>query len=285
MNGLLKSRTLIVNGLRTLVLTNIDDEPVSEAVLFVHGNPGSRLDWQFLAGALASRYKVVAVDMPGFGDAEKPRRYRYSVESGSAFLEGLRETLHIERVHLIMHDFGGPWGLHWAVHHAHAFASSILIDTGIMPGYRWHFLARLWRTPILGELFQWSTTRTAFRFMLNRANPRPLPNTFIDQMYDHYDEDTRHAILQLYRATPNPGEESSQMSRLLVALNRPTLVLWGDRDPYLPVQFAHAQRQSFPDAKVVEIKGAGHWPFIEFPELVSSEILQFLHGIVQADPI
>ena len=75
----------------------------------------------------------------------------------------------------MLHDFGGPIGLIWAAMNADALASVTLIDTGILPGYKWHRLARIWRTPVLGELFQATATRGAFRLLLNRNEPRGLP--------------------------------------------------------------------------------------------------------------
>ena len=54
----------------------------------------------------------------------------------------------------MLHDFGGPWGLHWASEHLSALASLTLFNVGILPGYRWHKFARIWRTPIVGEVLQ-----------------------------------------------------------------------------------------------------------------------------------
>jgi pimeloyl-ACP methyl ester carboxylesterase len=71
-----------------------------------------------------------------------------------------------------MHDFGGPWGLMWAAAHPDAFASATLVNTGVLLDYRWHHYAKVWRTPGLGELFQATTTRPAFRMLIGRENPR-----------------------------------------------------------------------------------------------------------------
>src|SRR5205807_9611194 len=63
---------------------------------------------------------------------------------------GALATLHIRRAHLVLHDFGGPWGLAWAATHPNESATATLIKTGVLRGYRWHYLARIWRTPLLG---------------------------------------------------------------------------------------------------------------------------------------
>ena len=99
-----------------------------EAVVFVHGNPGSGTDWLELLEAVGLLGRAVALDMPGFGQADKPRDYRYQVSSYSEFLHGALRQLGIERVHLVLHDFGGPFGLLWGLQHPDAWISVVLID-------------------------------------------------------------------------------------------------------------------------------------------------------------
>jgi hypothetical protein len=60
----------------------------------------------------------------------------------------------------------------WSAAHPDAFASATLVNTGVLLDYRWHHYAKVWRTPGLGELFQATTTRPAFRMLIGRENPR-----------------------------------------------------------------------------------------------------------------
>jgi len=93
----------------------------------------------------------------------------------AAFVDAALAALGIERAHLDLPDFGGPIGLAWAATHADRPASLTLIDVGILPGYKWHRLARIWRTPVLGELFQATATRGAFLVAaLKAADPAAL---------------------------------------------------------------------------------------------------------------
>jgi pimeloyl-ACP methyl ester carboxylesterase len=64
------------------------------------------------------------------------------VPAHAAFIAGALDALGIERAHLVLHDFGGPWGLSWAAGHPDRFASAVLLGTGVLPGYRRHALAR-----------------------------------------------------------------------------------------------------------------------------------------------
>jgi pimeloyl-ACP methyl ester carboxylesterase len=80
----------------------------------VHGNPGSSLDWARLAREVGEFGRAVAMDMPGFGAADKPPHFDYSVPGYARFLGRLLSERRIRRAHLVLHDFGGPWGIAWA---------------------------------------------------------------------------------------------------------------------------------------------------------------------------
>jgi pimeloyl-ACP methyl ester carboxylesterase len=151
----------------------------------------------------------------------------------------------------------------------------VLLGTGVFPGYRWHALARLWRTRGLGELFMATTTRPGFRLLLRRGQPRPLPRAFLDRMYDDFDRDTRRAVLALYRSVGDVSAESGHRAAALRPLDRPALVLWGRHDPYLPAALAERQREAFPRATVRILERCAHWPFVDDPATVTQEIVAF----------
>jgi pimeloyl-ACP methyl ester carboxylesterase len=269
-------KSLLAAGTRTR-LVQAGPAEASEAVVFVHGNPGSADDWVGLAGAAAGAGKrAVAFDLPDFGETIAPQGFEHNVPGYAGFLDAALTELGVERAHLVLHDFGGPIGLYWAAAHPDAVASVTLIDTGLLPGYRWHILARIWRTPVLGELFQATATRRAFRFLLNRKEPRGLPREFVEAMYDHYDSRTRKAVLALYRATDDPGGMSEALVGLFAEREIPALVIWGEHDAYLPWSFAARQREAFPAAEVHVLPASGHWPFADAPDTVERLLVEFL---------
>jgi len=251
-----------VDGVRSPVLQSGDPE-ASEAVVFVHGNPGPAEDWRDLLQRTGEFARGVAPDMPGFGDADKPADFDYTVEGYAEHLAGVLDQLGIRRAHLVLHDFGGGWGLVWALQHSDALASVTLINTGVLLDYKWHRLAKIWRTPGLGEVFQATTTRPAFRMLVGHDNPRLLPRD-IERLYDvSRSWPTKRAVLKLYRATPASAFGSFRDA--VRALDPPTLVVWGTTDAYIPWQQAQRQRESFPSARIELLEGLGHWPFLEDP--------------------
>lgn len=271
------SSTLEVRGLRTPLLTS-GDPSSSEAVVFVHGNPGSSQDWLDLVQAVGPFARALAWDAPGFGHADKPPDFDYTVGGYASFIDSALSALDVSRVHLVLHDFGGPWGLLWAIQNPDRFASVVLINTGVLRGYSWHAMAKIWRTPGIGELFMATLTRPAWRMAMRMGNPRGLPPEFVDRMYDDMDTPTRKAVLKLYRASPPSAMES--LADGFRALDRPALVVWGAKDPYIPVAQAELQRRSFPSAQVHLLEDSGHWPFVDNPLRTRELVIPFLRGVV-----
>ena len=249
----------------------------TEAVVFIHGNPGSIDDWAALVPAAARNgRRALAFDLPDFGATYAPPGFEHTPDGYAAFVEAALGALGVARVHLVLHDVGGPIGLVWAAERLERVASVTLIDTGLLPGYEWHTLARVWRTPLLGEAFQAITTPAALRRGLASKEPRGLPAEFLETVAGHYDRATRRAVLKLYRATPDPGRMSEEMLPRFAAADLPALVIWGEHDAYLPATYARRQREGFPSAEVVVLPASGHWPYADEPAAVERLLAEFL---------
>ena len=247
-----------------------------EGVVFVHGNPGAAADWRALVGAAGEFMAAVAPDMPGFGEADKPADFNYTIEGYAQHLHALIEHLKLQRVHLVLHDFGGPWGLTYAATHPEKVASITLINTGVLKGYRWHIMGRLWRLPWLGELVMAATSSFGFTQMLKRGNPRGLPAEAIARMYRDFDAGTRRAVLRLYRASSDVDGYSDFVRKALLPLDLPALVLWGRHDVYIPSVYAWRQRETFPSAEVLMLPDSGHFPHLDDPRAVHAPLMSFL---------
>jgi pimeloyl-ACP methyl ester carboxylesterase len=264
---------VVVGGVRSPV-RQAGPADAAEAVVFVHGNPGPAADWADLVGRVGEFARAVAPDMPGYGDADRPRDFKYTIAGYADHLAGLLDQLGVRRAHLVAHDLGAAWALEWAVSRPEAFASATLINSGSLVDYRWHRYAKIWRTPVVGEVFQATATRRAYRLLVSRENPR-LPSAKYDDLYDAGRSwGTKRAVLRFYRATP--AEALGARADALRALDRPALVVWGTQDAYLPREQAERQRQSFPSARVELLEGHGHWVFLEDPERVASLVVPFL---------
>jgi pimeloyl-ACP methyl ester carboxylesterase len=262
----------VVAGVRA-PYCEVGDQGDREAVVFVHGNPGPATDWSDLLQCVGEFARGIAMDFPGYGTADRPRRFDYSIEGYARHLDGALAELGVDRAHIVAHDFGGPWALAWAAQHPEKFASATLINTGVLIGYRWHRLARIWRTPVLGEVFTAATTPLAAKVVLRRGNPG-LRGTALDSVARAVAGSSNRAVLGLYRATPADALAAS--ARALAALDRPALVIWGESEAYLPLEQAELQRRAFPSARVVTLPNTGHWAMHERPAAVRDIVVPFL---------
>jgi pimeloyl-ACP methyl ester carboxylesterase len=233
-----------------------------------------------LVGETGEFARAVAIDMPGFGQASKPRPrdFIYDVPNMGVHLALMLDELGVDRAHFVGHDFGGAWSMLAAVYDPMRVASLSMINSGLMRGMRWHRLARLYRTPVAGELFMAIANERGFKRTL-----RDLPPADLDVMWKNFDHPSRRAILALYRATDMEAQTAQLPQIRLLASQWPSSVIFGADDPYLSAKFAERNKESLPNASVHLIEGAGHWPHLERPEEVSALLLPFLRAQV-AEP-
>lgn len=242
-------RTVDVAGLE-VAYRHAGDAPI----LYLHGVPTSSSDWiPFL-----ERFGGVAPDLPGFGRSAKPAGFDYSIAGYDRFLEALAGALGLERLTLVMHDWGGV-GLAFAQRFPERIERIVIFPiVPFVAGHRWHRVARAWRTPLLGELTMGFTTRRGLR--------RELPRELADSAWEHFDHGTQRAILKLYRSSP-PGLLARAGERL-GAIEAPALILWSRDDPYLPAELAERHAEALGGETTVELVDGGHWPWHGRPELV-----------------
>jgi pimeloyl-ACP methyl ester carboxylesterase len=264
-----------VAGVRSRLLQARESD-ASEAVVFLHGNPGSSEDWRDLLGRVGDFARGVAFDLPGFGRADKPRDFDYTIEGYAAFTGATLNELGVARAHLVLHDFGGPFGICWAAANPDRLASAVLINTATGTARRWHRMARLWRRPLVGELTMAATTRRRWTRGFSAEGQPRLPPEFVDRMYDDFDRGTRRAVLRLYRATDLPYPPAGKWVETLAGLDRPALIVWGKRDPFVSRRRGEELRRAFPSAEIAELPESGHFPFADDPEGTASAVIPFL---------
>ncbi len=250
----------------------------SEAVVFIHGNPGSASDWTALVEEAGSFGRAVAFDLPDFGQSVAEPGFGNTVEEYADFVGEALETLGITSARLVLHDFGGPIGLTWAAGNPERVTAVALIGTGVLLDYKWHRMARLWQTPGLGGLINAVITKPVFRRLISGPEPRGLPSDFVDEMYANFDRRTKAAVIRLYRDAKKIGKTSRLLVPPLAAADIPALVIWGASDAYLPVSLAERQKEAFPSAEIQILPGSGHWPFIDDPATVARLLTGFLQA-------
>jgi pimeloyl-ACP methyl ester carboxylesterase len=248
--------------------------PEGEAAvpLYLHGVPDSSDAWlDFLV-----RSGGLAPDLPGFGRSGKPESLSFTIEEYADFIESFLALVGVRRVQLVMHDWGVV-GLTFAQRHPERVERLVVINAvPFLPGYRWHRTARIWRTPLLGELSMGTINRRVLRLISRESNttPGPMPDSWIDSVLAHFDQGTQRAILRLYRSSPS--ERLAAAGEHLGELGIPSLVVWGMRDPYIPARFGKAYADVL-GAELLELADAGHWAWIDRPDAID-RMVEFLGG-------
>lgn len=243
-----------------------------EPVLLLHGNPDTADLWDGVLPALSHTYRCLAPDLPGFGRSQVPAGFDFRLASLARFVAELVAALGVaEPLRLVVHDFGGPYGLAWAVEHPRAVSHVAVVNSLFSSRLRWHFWARIWRTPVVGELSLWLASRWLFARELRRGSAGRLSRAHVDRAWSHVGPLAKRTVLRLYRATDPECFRGWEDKLQALASEVPVKVFWGRKDPYLATELAYA----FGTEDVELIDDAGHWLPAESPEETAARLLGF----------
>jgi pimeloyl-ACP methyl ester carboxylesterase len=268
----IETDTVMVDGVSTFFRRVSGEGPPA---VFVHGNPTNSEDWQpFLERIQGS---AIALDLPGWGrsDHPSPAEFDYSMYGLARFVTRFLQRMAVEDHSLIVHDWGGLALIGAQAHPERIRRLVIMNAVALLPGYRWHRTARIWRTRGLGELFNriWNRPLLGLALRESRGDWSRHDSAFVDMIYDNLDKGTFEAILRLYRS--GDPDRLAAAGEHLGSITAPALVVWGGKDRYLPARFGPAYAARLPNSELIELPEAGHWPWIDAPEVVD-RVIRFL---------
>jgi haloalkane dehalogenase len=249
------------------------DGPVA---LLLHGYPESSYMWRDLMPALASAgWRAVAPDLPGFGDSapDPPHTWERHVEA----IERFHADLGLGQVVPVVHDWGGLIGLWWACEHPDAVRALVISSTGFFADGRWHGVAQVARTPGQGEQMVDGMTREGLGAILREQCPA-MDDAALDEYWKCFaDEVRRRGQLEFWRSAD--FEKLAPYEGKLAELGVPTLILWGETDPFAFVPSAHRFHKEIEGSKLVIVEGGGHFVWEDDPERTARETMAFLSGL------
>jgi pimeloyl-ACP methyl ester carboxylesterase len=236
-------------------------------VLYLHSVPTSSDDWL----GLLEQTGGVAVDLPGFGRSGKGGQLDYSMNGYVDFLERFLFELELERVSVVGHGWGAAFGLLLAARRPQLVTRLTLIDAvPLLDGFAWPAPVRWWRRPVVGELLMGSVNRwlLARTLRAGSASAAAWPDERVTAVWDQFDQGTQRAILRLHRSV-DVADLAAAGGPALARIGVPALVVWGEADPWLETRFADAYVARLPNAQRAVVPGAGHWPWLDQPELLA----------------
>jgi pimeloyl-ACP methyl ester carboxylesterase len=252
------------------------------AVLLIHGIAGSSRAWREVMPALSEQYTVVAPDLLGHGESAKPMG-DYSL---GAFASGLRDllgVLGIERATVVGQSFGGGVAMQLAYQHPELCERLVLVGSGGL-GREVSWLLRALSLPgaelvlpVAVPSFVRDRGDAVSRFIRDRGVRAPK----VAEMWSAYrslaDTENRQAFMRVLRGVIDAGGQTvSAMDRLYLAAAVPTLIVWGQDDPIIPVAHAHAAHEAIAGSRLEIIDGVGHFPHVEAPERFLEVLQRFL---------
>lgn len=235
--------------------------------IFVHGVPNTPAIWQALIDILGE--PVTAPCLPGFC-GPVPDGFSSTKDANAQWLVQLLESRYESDgpVDLVGHDWGALLTLRAASLRPDLIRSWTVCGAVIDPAYRGHLIARLWNTPVLGELVMAVSSKTAMELGFRSGG---LPPELAQHEASAWSPQMRRAILALYRSANGLRFDGDWVDRLHHLPNR-GLIVWGGNDPYVSVSVAErfAQRHA---CKLHIEADAGHWQIVERAQAIAKVLL------------
>ena len=214
-------------------------EPEDGTVLLLHGVPTSSFLYRKVLPVLADQgLRGVALDFPGLGLADRPEDFDYSWSGLSRWLGEAVDALELERVHLVVHDIGGPIGCEWALDNRDRVVSLTALNTMLDPAsFRRPWVMAPFAMRGVGELWLGSTPRTLFRALFYQQGIADRRAVSVAEIDAHYyllrRGDRGRAFLQIMRSFELTGEKRRHLWAGLAERPWPVRVVWGELDPAL----------------------------------------------------
>lgn len=254
------------------------DEGAGPPVLFAHGTPTWSFEWRHLVRALAPDHRCIAPDHLGFGLSDRPDGADYSPEAHARRFAAFADQLDLRDVTLVVHDFGGPIALPWALANRGRLRRLVVLNS-----WMWSFAddpvmrkrARLAGGAFGRWLYRWANVSLRVLMPSVYGDRRALTRAIHGQYLAPFtSRRARGEVLwALARGLNGSADHFDQLWRERAALaDLPALVLWGMRDGAFRPPMLDRWRAITPQARIVELPDAGHWPHEEDPERVAHEV-------------
>jgi len=252
------------------------------AVLLIHGIAGSSRAWREVMPALAEHHTVIAPDLLGHGESAKPMG-DYSLGAFASGLRDLLEVLDVDRATVVGQSFGGGVAMQLAYQHPERCERLVLVGSGGL-GREVSWMLRAlslpgaeYVLPLIAPWFVRNRGDAVSRFIRDRGVKAPKAAEMWSAYRSLTEVDNRSAFMRVLRGVIDPGGQSvSAMDRLYLAAAVPTLIVWGDQDPIIPVAHAQAAHEAITGSRLEIIEGSGHFPHVEEPERFVEVLLDFL---------
>ena len=255
-----------------------------EPLVLIHGYMGSVEEWAWNIPALKKKYRVLALDLPGFGLADKPD-VEYDYEYFAAFVSDFMENLGIRQAHIMGHSMGGAIAINLALLHPEKVRSLILVAPAF--GRKYPFAMHLASTPVLGEMLMRppaSPAKVAASFRYLTYEPINYAEVTVERNYQfQHSPGYARACLKFLRNYFTAFGFTALGEKLLGGyyenisrISMPVFLAWGPQDGVVGFESSRDLRALLPHAEFWSPDPCGHCPNFEYPEEFNERALDFL---------
>lgn len=241
------------------------------AVVLVHGIAGTGATWEDVMGRLADRYTLIAPDLPGHGESDKPVG-DYSLGSLASMLRDMLVTIGVERATMVGHSLGGGVVMQYVYQFPQRCERLVLVSSGGL-GNDVNLLLRAACLPG-ADLFLAATAAPLAKTgdivggVLGRLGWTPGPD--LEEVARGFaslsDTETRKAFLHTLKSVVGiEGQRVNASNKLYLASRIPTLLMSGERDPIIPAKHAEEAHELLPGSELIIFPKAGHMPYHDQP--------------------
>jgi len=248
-------------------------------VLLLHGIPSQSFSWTQVMPALADKgYRSIAPDWIGSGFSAKPDRRDFAY-TPDAFIQALTqfiETLELERFSLVVQGFLGSVGIQYALRHPEKIERLAILSAPASPEAKLPWKLQQLGLPFIGDMLTQDpllvdrTLEGGSRYGISDADLDVYRRPFLKN------SDVGRSLLFTVRNL-QLAEIGAEIGAGLKQWEQPTLIIWGMKDPWLPFSQAEQLKAAMPNAELVKIEEAGHYPQEHWSEKVSDALIGFLH--------
>lgn len=250
------------------------------ALVLIHGSNASLHTWEPWVQNLGTTYHVITMDMPGHGLTGAVPNDDYSRTGMVNFVHEVTQKLDLKRYAIGGNSMGGGVAAQYAETFPDEVAALVLVDAaGIprkpQPDGKIPLAFRLAQMPVLNKILLYVTPRSMVAEGLHKVfvDQSKVTDEMVTRYYDLtlYDGNRRATGIR-FRLPPDDGAVAEQLG----AIKAPTLILWGDKDGLIPVEYAGEFAKRIPGSKVVIYPNVGHIPMEEVPEKSAADVAGFL---------
>jgi pimeloyl-ACP methyl ester carboxylesterase len=240
-------------------------------ILFIHGLGSSADRWLGIPGALSANFHTVSIDLPGFGESDKPATMDYTIENFRKTVVDFINELAINdtKTSIVGHSLGGYIAAEVAIENKNMVERLVLIDSSGM-------LKK--PTPLLEEYLKVAINptkdkvRKVFEQMI--ADPTRIPSKLVEGFISRIN--LPNAKYAFKSTLANSTNTQIGLGRLKLIDHIPTLILWGSEDRVIPPEHSRLFKENIANSHIEIIPDVGHAPFAEKPDQVCEILRNFL---------